>query len=89
MSNETKWTPGPWHIDKECGGVFSKTCLYVCDIPSEHGNASLIAAAPELYEELADARELVQALINEGYTGYTGQRGRIDAALSKARGEQI
>ena len=51
-------------------------------------NAHLIAAAPELFAELEEAREVIQALIDEGYAGFVGQRGRIDRALSKARGEQ-
>ena len=94
MSTETKWTPGPWHsrgfptISAGKGnGMIAKVFERYMDRAEREANANLIAAAPELYEALADARELTQALINDGYTGYIGQRGRIDAALAKARGE--
>lgn len=50
-------------------------------------NAHLIAAAPELYEELEKARKIIQHLIDDGYMGYIFQRGDIEAALAKARGE--
>ena len=46
-----KGTPGTWHYDDELGGVYSKSCLFVCDI-TDKDNASLIAAAPELLEAL-------------------------------------
>lgn len=50
-------------------------------------NANLIAAAPDLYAALEEARGTIQALIDEGYIGLVDQRERIDAELAKARGE--
>src|SRR5690625_4088729 len=55
--------------------------------PEARANANLIAAAPDLYAALEEARGTIQALIDEGYTGHIDQLGRIDAALAKARGE--
>ena len=79
---DTKFTPGPWGVNT--GGEV------VCDVndfqwvmaqsrgDDDLANAHLIAAAPELYEALAD---LVQAF--DGEPGW----GPARAALAKARGE--
>ena len=53
----------------------------------QEANAHLFAAAPEMYEALEEARCTIQALVDEGYTGYVHQRCRIDKALAKAQGE--
>ena len=46
-----KGTPGQWHYDNELGGIYSKSCLFVCDV-ADKDNANLISAAPELLEAL-------------------------------------
>lgn len=91
---ETKFTPGPWqpHISEVrgdlcviserawiCGEILNR----VRSIPEEEAraNALLIAAAPDLYEALADvlnSKEIVNddPLVN-----------KIIAALMKATGE--
>jgi len=97
MSGETKWTKGPWVADgffvsSNSGGAVGHDIVSACgtvgrpDSETE-ANAQLIAAAPDMYASLEEARGTIQALIDEGYTGHVDQRGRIDAALAKARGE--
>lgn len=53
----------------------------------EMANAHLIAAAPELYEALAEARSVIDVLVKDGFLGYAEQRDAADAALARARGE--
>lgn len=88
-----KWTLGPWRLDAEWGrgAIVSEVITnnesgtdIVCtfdeaDMPADEvdANAHLIAAAPELYEALSDARRVVAPEF----------RPRIDALLAKARGE--
>ena len=94
MSNETRWTPGPWacHPSAFMADGDDKRAYFIVSGLGFSGkadaNAHLIAAAPELYEELEKARRTIQALIDDGYTGYLEFRNSIDAALAKARGEQ-
>lgn len=89
--SELKATPGPWEPrhDELVAKDGNTVAIFLCCGGQEvnAANARLIAAAPELYEALDEALGLVQALINEGYTGYIDQRERISAALAKARGE--
>ena len=117
MSNQAKFTPGPWMVGLTMDGDYSVKMhthsavsaseFRVIDQDqavrdadgypllddgvdySEHHyhNAHLIAAAPEMYEALEEARCTIQALVDEGYAGYVHQRCRIDKALTKARGE--
>ena len=96
MSNETKWTPGPWmYIDKrpQCSGfsVFSEVkdghfVAFVGDSdqenPVEH-DARLIAAAPDL---LAAAQEALRLL--ESVAPYHPQPAALRAAIAKAIGSQ-
>ena len=51
--------------------------------------ARLFRSAPDLLEALEEARKTIQALIEDGYLGYLNQRGRIDAAIAKAYGEDV
>lgn len=63
------------------------TNLDTYDHPEHKANAHLIAAAPELYEALAEARSVIDVLVKDGFLGYAEQRGAADAALARARGE--
>jgi hypothetical protein len=91
MSDETKWTPGPWEMgwmpaDEQCrhtvetadrGQVIATKIRSVAD-------AQILAAAPDLYEALA---EIVRVLDSLGGV----QSSRViaaRAALAKARGER-
>ena len=93
---DTKWTPGPWRINKEddWGGVeiTSESRVGMIEIAmlavtfrgnigkEQRANARLIAAAPELYEAL-DAM-----LTRFGHHSNVDIKRAADA-LAKARGE--
>jgi len=80
MSNETKWTPGPWVVCP-AGDIWSENLVsLVADTYSPvEANAHLIAAAPELYSML------------ERILGPYGREDvsdeQIEQLLAKARGE--
>lgn len=88
---ETKWTPGPWHVEGNASSTIaarhdgraeiSEACA-TGDMTYEEmrANAALIAAAPELYEALDTFMRL----------GTMDDQSAIDAArsaLAHARGE--
>ena len=87
---EKKWTPGPWHVNKD-----RHHKNWLCDdygpIYLTLSNAHLIAAAPDLYEALEAAEESIATFI--GVHGYPMDSGagdvlrQVSAALAKARGE--
>lgn len=93
--SETKFTPGPWQVGKsiyqsqarvvaEKGGRVADVFAYEED--QAHANAALIAAAPEMYEALADIAE------NCGNHGCSETCAEADCKiceiLKKARGEE-
>ena len=92
--SETKFTPGPWKMYRNGYVLSEETGERVCTphstLPeaskvSDHikdlkANARLIAAAPELYEALEDASDLLDRM------GYLSSEFR--EVLAKARGEQ-
>lgn len=89
-----KWTPGPWiggtwEGDDTCE-VLDDNLMLVARTKTE-ANAHLIAAAPDLYEALEQARDTILELINARNSEAEGSDedwvGGINAALSKARGE--
>jgi hypothetical protein len=95
---ETKWTPGPWRVNKygsvgagETGAlpiVAEVQPIYGADLRygSHAANARLIAAAPELYEALeAIGAVFLRRGTREEYDNAYRQAGI--AALAKARGE--
>ncbi len=83
MPAETKWTPGPWYADP--GFVGKKRALFVTTPgrdgfrPWSDSDAHLIAAAPDLYEALEGALQLLEI---DGAKHNIWRR-----ALAKARGE--
>ncbi len=94
--NESKWTLGPW----ETNGTAIETAVVPstvigrayderedCGIESyseAEANAALIAAAPELYAALKNARKIISGEA----MGDSEALGRIDSALAKALGKQ-
>ena len=97
MSNQGKWTPGPWHVPK--AGGYAHGPVDKNDVPvvtwtgmarprQENGmaNANLIAAAPELYEALEN---IVTELEETGFQGEWDSYPQARAALAEARGEQV
>lgn len=96
--NKQKFTPGPWRYSKALPNLIEcregrKQYLYtVCQLGEGSGwsknkeaNAALIAAAPEMYEALADIAE------NCGNHGCSETCAEADCKiceiLKKARGE--
>jgi hypothetical protein len=102
--NATKWTPGPWQIGSDFTTLAGdrKTTLWGSDgnqavtlIQSglvkweeqADANANLIAAAPELYAALEDAFSDLNLYWRGDFTN-RALAMKIQAALSKARGEE-
>lgn len=108
--SEPKWTAGPWHAavsmrDADIVGPKGEDIGYVnssdgADEPTSYpheANARLIAAAPELYDALQEAIDLIKGMLIgarllRGETGTlpvapTEQTTRFRALLARARGE--
>ena len=62
----SKFTQGNWYV--EDGYIFAETGEYiasvasVCDYTTDDANARLIAAAPEMYDELYEVLQLLKGL---------------------------
>lgn len=92
MSNE-KFTKGPWYAKNDlfvCNTVNDDVAIVLCDNIFDDASkaeamaeASLIAAAPEMYEML---KQLLDA---EGVIKTNHNRSAIKQLLSKARGEHV
>ena len=99
MTTETKFTPGPWSVDRNVirgdADQFGRTVAIASTLnvawpygrratKEEPYNAHLIAAAPELYEAL-DQLLAVKECCDE--TGYVDGEGFVDveAVMDKAR----
>lgn len=97
MGITEKFTPGPWKfepgesawIQSDSGNAdiceMPTSYWEVSDFPELYANASLIAAAPELYEALQAAEGLFRHTFAEDGTIHK----QMIAALAKARGEQV
>jgi len=91
--SEARFTKGKWKARVDDGAV--KTVLVYLDnkggfdisgAPDPIANAHLIAAAPEMYATLNEARDFIASDINCGPCGL-GLVVIIDELLAKARGE--
>jgi len=91
------FTPGPWTIDPEWRGGTNPIAIYAKQGPIDvcpamaHGlaEATLIAAAPELYHALADMLRHCERQFS-GWPASLGEvecRNRAVASLAKARGD--
>lgn len=103
MSNETKWTPGPWHkahrnnndMQMSFHGAIIGDVFVETTTRNEEADAHLIAAAPDLYEALSmlvssDAVAFYPSAIEQsdwGSVDFEEWGDRARAALAKARGE--
>jgi len=103
--SETKFTPGPWikrgkgTIETsgwaEVAAVMDGQMLDRVDHETQEANAHLIAAAPDMYEELECARDVFRFYqSHHEFKGGTEKAirnkeiaDRIDRLLAKARGE--
>lgn len=105
----TNFTPGPWHVkdngliyilppDKS-GNLVVAGCGQTYDVSDWEkerslANASLIAAAPEMYDEIETTIELLQLVIDTYSLPEAVKKGlkeRIETGkntLKKARGEK-
>jgi hypothetical protein len=105
---KTKWTQGPWtvHEDERAGtehairqegtGAFIARTMPDLDIPDpaeRMANASLLAAATQLYEALAEARPVLEALQaahplrdHDSAVGHGKALRMVRAAIAKAEG---
>lgn len=99
MTN-TKFTPGPWRIGPDessdedeygfCIAIFSEEYKNSVALRiREESNAHLIAAAPDLYAALSEAKLQIEYLHEKFAETGSGNNmlAKIDAALAKARGE--
>ena len=90
--SEQRWTPGPWVAcdvfvnSKNGDAIVSGVGKTGCDEELE-SNAHLIAAAPELYQELAALQARVTDAGHEDDPDVVAMCGGARAALAKARGE--
>ena len=107
--SETKFTPGPWKLHPKNDYIFSFKRLDDWENPrpicspavvykeneENEANAYLIAAAPDMYEELERARDVFRFYqSHHEFKGGTDKAirnkeiaDRIDRLLAKARGE--
>ena len=101
--SECKWTPGPWRVETGKKATRPVVCRIVDaviksdDLPSgqsELPDAHLIAAAPELYEELERSQSILLGVQKRGCDcGMYEECGLCKAiryneiTLAKARGE--
>jgi hypothetical protein len=102
----TKFTPGPWEISKSASSINGARILSVdkwvasvtrkADKPFDQkiADAHLIAAAPELYEELERYVNAAKSWHECHHSGivqcdlFCDGMAKAEAALKKARGEQ-
>jgi hypothetical protein len=89
---KTNFTPGPWIVSQSNDGkeVFVKpipgqVVAVIEPTPEATGNAALIAAAPEMHEQLVKALEWLDA-IESGVSMPEMRRASIQAFLQEIRG---
>ena len=104
---ETRWTKGPWKIGSQTAKKtyrridagarwygLAKVVVRLDNDPNPEGeaNARLIAAAPDLYEALAELSRLadeiwVLGMSNQEAAALEAAWKKGDAALARARGD--
>ena len=101
MSEETKWTPGPWHhMTRNANEIMTtfhgvKIGRIYIDVTTENEaeDAHLIAAAPELYEAAARLFNAANHHVSDSGDWFVAHGDNrellsdMEAALAKARGE--
>jgi hypothetical protein len=96
----TKWTPGPWTFDGETirgAGQTIRERVPMLGVALPHSpeayvaegraNACLAAAAPEMYDALADLLDMVDADDGDDPNGMVAHLTHARAVMAKARGE--
>lgn len=95
MSEERKYTPGPWIEDDELGWVIPTDTrtqyggaiahAYGDNEEQQAANARLIAAAPELLEALEDLDRILDGPLADSITGDVMAEAGAYTALTNAR----
>lgn len=91
-TNETKHTPGPWHVEQGTDGVgvwdeMARTLIAAVDQPNAESNARLIAAAPEMLAALKAC--FANGDPADGFDPENALTERlIRAAIAKAEGKE-
>jgi hypothetical protein len=93
-----KWTQKPWRAytppqdsaprDIRAGDGLIAQVAYLSDDGEQAANAHLIAAAPELYEALEAAEDILAVLFRKSDGSAQELLGNVRSALAKARGEK-
>ena len=95
MTEQPKWTKGPWRYDRTNGSPTTGEHMIAgakpgylaevrdCGSGDVRANAHLISAAPDLYAELVSLMAAYAECNGEDHPAY----GRAEYALAKARGE--
>lgn len=90
---ETPWTPGPWHVTEHSSCKEVQPDIFIIrdangvEIPDTKPNAVIRAAAPDLYEALAELYAEWEADDTTHRAILTPSIQKARAALKKARGE--
>lgn len=87
-----KFTPGPWVVEKDNGYLINGVIQVPDCYEEHHADAALIAAAPELYEALKEAKEIIRIMHGDLawgiYDQHSPEMKRINNALAKAEGRK-
>jgi len=92
MSSQPRWTPGPWRVDSgptaDTWQVWAATDepTWIADVWTTEADASLIAAAPEMYEALRATLEYFEVLVAEHPPEAMRPVALIRKAIAKAEG---
>lgn len=93
LGHGTTWTPGPWAVHPDMAWVVPEAAIHIpicqlrrstngvpADERSTKADAHLIAAAPEMFAALLEARDWIKLTV-----GGNDLTDRMDAALARAQ----
>ena len=97
--NTSKHTPGPWHLS-ECAtqttraGIVSVDGLHITDVngygmtdSQNQANATLLAAAPAMYEALKAALDYYRGVFTGNTVTDEMMSSKLEQALAQAEGK--
>ena len=93
MTDQPKWTPGPWratthdHPEQDVYAGYRIAKMTGGEIQRDRANANLIAAAPDLYAALEWAAQNAEESEAGRDSEWYANLERCNAALAKARGQ--
>ena len=101
MTHTTKHTPGPWHLS-ECAtqttraGIVSVDGLHITDVngygmtdSQNQANATLLAAAPAMYEALKAALDYYRGVFTGNTVTDEMMSSKLEQALAQAEGRSV